>query len=467
MISSVTTILLIDDEQAVLRSFATFFEDCGYRVLEAMSGRDGLELFRKQSPDLVFTDLRMPEIDGFAVLSALKQESPETPVIVISGAGVIAEAIKAVKLGAWDYVSKPVRNLAELEIIAKKALEDRELRNEVAALRDRILDGKLLHPHTFAQILTKDPGMIRIFQYVEAISPSSQPVLVTGQTGTGKELVAEAVHKVSGRNGPFVAVNLGGLDDQMFSDTLFGHLKGAFTGAERVREGMIVQASAGTLFLDEIGELTEVSQVRLLRLLQEQEYFPLGSDTPRKSSARIVAATNRDLAAMVKEGRFRQDLYYRLCTHHVQLPPLSCRKTDIPLLTDHFVSEASTAMNKRTPPIPEELYRYLAAYDFPGNVRELKSMVYDAIARHRNGPLAKESFLQAMGNLSPNNRLSSIETMSCVKASDDRMPTLKEAEEALIKKALELSGGNQGVAARYLGITRQGLNKILNRQKAS
>lgn len=461
------TILLIDDEPAVLSSFAAFFEDCGYEVLQAASGRQGLETFHNCRPDLIFTDLRMPEVDGFTLLSTVKQESPETPVVVISGVGIISDAIRAVKLGAYDFVSKPVRNLAELEIIAKKALETKELRNEVVALRDRFLGGTLRHREPFRSMVTNDPGMTRIFQYIEAIAPSSQPILVSGQTGTGKELVAGAIHAASGRKGQFVALNLGGLDDQMFSDTLFGHLKGAFTGAERVREGMIVQASNGTLFLDEIGELTETSQVRLLRLLQEQEYFPLGSDTPRKCSARVVAATNRDLPVMVREGKFRQDLYYRLCTHHVQIPPLAARKGDLPLLLDHFLEEAAASLNKRKPAVPRELCSYLRTYDFPGNVRELKSMAFDALARHTHGPLSRESFILTMGDRSLPEPLPSDEMRDLFPASGDRFPTLKEAEDTLIARALQLADGNQGVAARYLGITRQGLNKILNRKKNS
>lgn len=464
---AVATILVVDDEIGVLKSFTSFFEDCGYRVLEAMNGREGLDVFRQHRPDLVFTDLRMPELDGLSFLATLKQESPGTPVVVISGTGIVADAIQAVKLGAWDFITKPVCNLAELEIVAKRALEASELRSEVAALSAQILDGTLVRHDVFSSINTCSPAMKRIFQYVEAIASSSQPVLVSGQTGTGKELIARAIHGASGRKGAFVAVNLGGLDDQMLSDTLFGHLRGAFTGAERPREGMIAQASGGTLFLDEIGELTDSAQVRLLRLLQEQEYYPLGSDTPRKSTARVVAATNRDLSALVKDGLFRQDLYYRLCTHHVQMPPLSSRKEDIPLLFDHFLDEAAISMNKPKPFASPDITRYLAAYDFPGNIRELKSMVYDAVACHKHGSLSKEIFIQAMDNdhLPPSGSLSPDQTIDLLSASTERIPTLKEAEEALIRKALMLADNNQGVAARYLGISRQGLNKMLNRQK--
>jgi DNA-binding NtrC family response regulator len=229
---------------------------------------------------------------------------------------------------------------------------------------------------------------------------------------------------------------------------------------------MLAQAAGGTLFLDEIGELAETSQVRLLRLLQEQEYFPLGSDTPRKSQARIVAATNRDLAERVKVGAFRQDLYFRLCTHQVAIPPLAARRGDIPLLLTNFVADAATQLHKEVPQIPAELNRYLAAYDFPGNVRELKSMAFDAVARHTRGLLGKESFLQAMGRHElPEMSPPVTDLAELLDEGSAHFPTLKEAEELLIRRALELAGGNQGVAARYLGITRQGLNKILNREK--
>lgn len=460
--------MIVDDEEEIRKSFSIFFEDSGYRVIEAKNGLDGLDKFRSHHPDLVFTDLRMPQMDGMEFMRRIKEIAPDTPVVVISGIGVVADAVKAVKLGAWDYITKPVISLSELEIVARRALENLELRRQVSALGQKVLVGQVTNKGAFSAIITKDEGMVRIFRYIEAVAPTSQPVLISGPTGVGKELLAQSVHKTSGRSGEFIAVNLGGVDDQVFSDTLFGHVKGAFTGADRLREGVIAQASNGTLFLDEIGELAESSQIKLLRLLQEQEYFPLGSDRPRKTSARVVAATNRDLRAMVEEGRFRQDLYYRLCTHKVQVPPLSCRNGDIELLLALFVREAATALHKDPPVISQELPCYLAAYDFPGNIRELKAMVYDAVARHSRGTLSKEFFLQAMDlQRQSGGKLPAAEVMSRIgDATENRLPTLKEAEEALIQKALELAGGNQGVAARHLGITRQGLNKILNRKRS-
>lgn len=449
-----------------MNSFSIFFEDCGYQVIEAKNGLEGLEKFHHHHPDLVFTDLRMPQMDGLEFMRRIKEVNPDTPVVVISGIGVIAEAIKAVKLGAWDYITKPVVSLTELEIVAKRALETLELRQEVSALRQKVLVGQVQNKDAFSAIVTSDDGMVRLFKYIEAVAPTSQPVLISGSTGVGKELLARSVHSASKRTGDFIAVNLGGLDDQVFSDTLFGHIKGAFTGADRLREGVIAQAANGTLFLDEIGELAESSQIKLLRLLQEQEYFPLGSDRPRKTTARIVAATNRDLRAMVEDGRFRQDLYYRLCTHKIHIPPLSSRKGDIGLLLALFVKEAAAALHKDLPAISQELPCYLSAYDFPGNVRELKAMVYDAVARHNRGVLSKEYFLQSMDSHGQSNSpLPVSEAVSRIGDAGNRLPTLKESEEALIQKALELADGNQGVAARYLGITRQGLNKILNRKR--
>ncbi len=465
--TSVFSILVIDDEITVRKSFAFYFEDIGYHVLEARNGREGLDIFEREKPHLVFTDLRMPIMDGFEFLRQAREMRPETPVIVVSGIGVVSDAIKAVKLGAWDYITKPVYDMEALGLVAKRALETLELRQEVSALRERILDVKLGNPAFFSSIVTNDEKMNRIFHYLEAVAPTNQPVLITGQTGTGKELIAHAVHEASGRKGRFIAVNVAGVDDAVFSDTLFGHVKGAFTGAERHREGMIAQAEGGTLFLDEIGDLSNASQIKLLRLIQEQEYFPIGSDTSKTTNARIVTATNRDLLAMADAGNFRQDLYYRLCAHHVHIPPLSSRLGDLRPLLEFFAEEAASSLGKKTPDISGELCQYLATYDFPGNVRELKSMVYDAVVQHSRGPLSKETFLNKIAkNLAiemPGHPSSGLDLV--FDSAADCLPTLKEAEEALIKKALERSGGNQGLAARYLGITRQGLNKIINRKK--
>jgi DNA-binding NtrC family response regulator len=282
-------------------------------------------------------------------------------------------------------------------------------------------------------------------------------------------LLAQAVHKISGRKGHFIAVNVAGLDDQMFADTLFGHVKGAFSGAEQRREGLLVQAATGTIFLDEIGDLHEVSQIKLLRLLQEGEFYPLGSDAPKKTDARIVAATNRDLRGMIKEGAFRSDLYYRLFAHQVKIPPLRERNDDIPLLLECFLQDAAEVFNKKKPTPPPELRSYLTTYDFPGNVREIRAMVFDAVAKHTRGVLSTESFRQSIGSefsVTAPVQTTSQRSIILRDGAEERTPTLDEAETVLIEQALDLAGGNQGVAATYLGISRNALNKRIIRGRA-
>ena len=246
-------------------------------------------------------------------------------------------------------------------------------------------------------MVTGNKKMRAIFQYVEVVAGTRQPIMITGETGVGKELVARAIHQLSGRKGDYVALNVAGLDDMMFSDTLFGHKKGAFTGADQAREGFIARAAGGTLFLDEIGDLNESSQIKLLRLLQEHEYYPVGSDIVSKSDARIVLATNRDLQKMIAAGKFRNDLYYRLCAHQIHIPPLRERLDDIPQLLDHFLATSAAMVNKKKPTPPPELAVLLSIYQFPGNMRELEALVFDAVARHASGILSMESFRAVIG----------------------------------------------------------------------
>ncbi|MEI6207467.1 MAG: sigma-54 dependent transcriptional regulator [Desulfuromonadales bacterium] len=463
-------LLIIEDEDDIRRGIASFFSDSGYEVITASNGKEGVALFREQQPDIVFTDLRMPFMGGLDVIRTINELSPETPLIVISGTGVIKDAVDALRSGAWDYVEKPVLDLEALEHMADKALEKRLLRNQVAGLKQKLLSGGIHTPESFSAIITRSPVIHNIFQYIEVVAPTHQPVLICGETGTGKELFASAVHKASGRKGKLVALNVAGLDDQMFSDTLFGHTKGAFTGANAARDGMIAQAAGGTLFLDEIGDLKENSQIKLLRLLQEGEYHPVGSDYPRTSDARIVMATHRDLPAMVEKETFRQDLYYRLFAHQISIPPLRERIEDIPVLLDHYLQDAATSLNKSKPSPPPELSAYLKAYRFPGNVRELKAMTYDAVTRHTQGVLSMNSFLDVMGTrpaTSPFPSDAERTRVVIVDASGERMPTLDEAEQTLINQAMYLAKGNQGVAANYLGISRAALNKKLTRRKSN
>ena len=459
-------LLIIDDELDFRESIALYFLDAGYTVFEASNGREGLDVFERECPDIVFTDLRMPVMDGFEFIAELTGSSPDTPIIVISGVGLVKEVIHAMRLGARDYLVKPILDMDALKLVIMRALRESSLLKEIDSLKDKLLSGHLRHQEAFTSITTQNQAMFALMQYLEAIAVTTEPVLITGETGTGKELLAQAVHKISERKGHFVPVNVSGLDDQMFADTLFGHVKGAFSGADQRREGLLAQATGGTIFLDEIGDLHETSQIKLLRLLQEGEFYPLGSDTPKRTDARIVAATHRDLRRMVNEGAFRPDLFYRLFAHQMKIPPLRERNGDIPLLLELFLHDAAKAFGKKKPTYPPELSSYLTVYGFPGNVREMRAMVFDAVARHNQGVLSIDSFRQAIGS----EHSAKAPVIDTSKRSiilrygdEERRPTLDEAETVLIEQALDLAKGNQGVAAACLGISRNALNKKLIR----
>jgi DNA-binding NtrC family response regulator len=294
---------------------------------------------------------------------------------------------------------------------------------------------------------------------VEAIAPSLQPVLICGETGVGKELIGQCIHTLSSREGRLVVVNMAGLDDNVFSDTLFGHVPGAFTGADKARPGLIEQAAGGTLMLDEIGDLAMTSQVKLLRLLQEGDYLSLGSDRTRHSDARIIASTNQDLWALEKQGKFRRDLIYRLSTHTLTLLPLRERLLDLPLLLDRFVCQAAVELEKPIPDIPKTLIEQMESYPFKGNIRELKSMVHDALSRYKKGPITANLFK----GLDLTEKKDSLEDGIHALETGNSLPTLKQASNILVEKAMEEAGGNQSAAAKILGISQQALSKRLQK----
>jgi DNA-binding NtrC family response regulator len=328
------------------------------------------------------------------------------------------------------------------------------------ALRESLLSNDGKTAGFFESIITRDRKMADIFRYITAIAKSDKPILITGESGTGKELFAAAVHAASGRSGELVTVNIAGLDDAMFSDTLFGHKRGAFTGADSDRPGLIERAGGGTLFLDEIGDLPQQSQVKLLRLIEQRKYYPLGADLTRSSDALIVAATNRDLEAACIASNFRQDLYYRLETHRIRLPPLRERRDDLPILVDAFAARAADKFGKAVPAIPPELYELLGTYDFPGNVRELESMVFDAVGRSDGRTLSLDSFKSKVFKKAGKSIVPAVSGISLY-ASLSSLPTLSEAMNGLIREALKRAGGNQGVAAGLLGLSRTALNRRL------
>ena len=460
-------ILLVDDEPSLLRSASLLLRAAGMApILTLEDSRLVLSRLAEDTIGVVVLDLTMPYLSGQALLEQITANYPDIPAIVMTATHDLETAVQCMQAGAIDYLAKPV-DKNRLVSSVRRALELRALREEVCSLKERLLSDTPHQPEAFAEIVTQNPTMQALFRYVEAIARSPQPVLITGETGTGKELMARAVHRLAAPRGDFVAVNVAGLDDQVFSDTLFGHTRGAFTGADRPRDGLITCAEEGTLFLDEIGDLAAVSQVKLLRLLQEGTYYPLGADRPRQSRARLVVATNRDVVQDVHTGTFRKDLYYRLRAHHLQLPPLRARRDDLALLVNHCLAKAAAALHKPVPTPPLALYQLLNTYTFPGNVRELEAMVFDAVARHQGGSLSLQAFkdaIEAERPLRAGDRLSAAALPSLGPWDAEPLPTLHEAEEALMAAALRQAAGNQGVAAGLLGLSRQALNKRLRRR---
>ena len=467
--SAALPILLVDDEPQLLRSASVLLRSSGVKhVVTLDDSRAVMPLLGEQEIGVVVLDLAMPHVTGQELLGEIASGYPDVPVILMTATNDLDTAVQCMQGGAIDYLVKPVEKNRFVSSVTR-ALEIRNLREEVLSLKEHLLTEKLHQRDAFVPIVTQSKAMHAIFRYVEAIAPSRQPVLVTGETGTGKELLARSVHTVSHGQGELVAVNVAGLDDTMFSDTLFGHTKGAFTGADQARSGLITQGADGTLFLDEIGDLAIPSQVKLLRLLQEGTYYPLGADNPRQSSARVIVATNVDIVERVNAGSFRKDLYYRLRAHHLHIPPLRDRQEDLPLLINHFLENAAQELGKPTPTPPAELYGLLKTYAFPGNVRELEAMIFDAVAQHHGGVLSLKTFRSIAFDrrngpddgppASP-----ALENLSSL--FPDSLPTLKEAEQALISEAMQRADGNQGIAAGMLGLTRQALNKRLTRQKS-
>lgn len=459
-------VLLIDDEPNILFSSRTILRSAGIRSVETLDdSRRVMPLLAERSFGVIVLDLFMPHLSGQELLAQIYRRYPHIPVLIMSAADELDLAVDCMKKGAHDYLVKPV-DKARFITSVQRALELRHLRDEVHQLKEQLLSDELENPAIFAPITTCSKKMLALFRYMEVIACSRQPILITGETGTGKELFARTIHALSGLTGNLTCVNVAGLDDNLFSDALFGHERGAFTGADRPRAGLIANAAGGTLFLDEFGDLGEASQVKLLRLLQEQEYYPIGSDVPRKSDARLVVATNRNLQQMMVEDLFRSDLYYRLCAHHIHIPPLRERPEDIPLLLNHFMDEAAREFRKKKPSSNPELPRLLGTYAFPGNIRELRAMVFDAVARHPGGVLSMSSFKNVIC------REQSALPLPAAHPGPDgeslrtlfgRFPTLKEMNASLVEAAMDLANGNQGIAATLLGISRQALNQRLKR----
>lgn len=456
-------VLLVDDEPAWLRSLRLTLERSAgiTNIMSCQDSREVMELLEQHEIGLVLLDLTMPHLSGDQLIALIAERHPEIAVIVISGMNQIESAVNCIKQGAFDYFVKTVEE-DRLVSGVLRAIRMLELERQNREMSSRMLSGELKCPTAFAGIVSTDRAMHAIFSYIEAVALSTEPLLILGESGVGKELIAKAAHTLSGCRGPLISVNVAGLDDVVFADTLFGHMRGAFTGADQPRRGMIEEAVDGTLFLDEIGDLSIASQVKLLRLLQEGEYFPLGSDRPKRLKARVVVATHQNLSLKQENGSFRRDLYYRLCTHMVHVPPLRERKGDLSPLLDHFLEEAARTLGKKKPTPPRELLQLLATYNFPGNVRELKALVYNAVSVHRGRVLSMDTFMKTIIRAdAKQNPSAEARPEQNIFAGVERLPTFGEAAELLVEEAMSRANGNQTIAARLLGISQPALSKRL------
>ncbi|MDI1483843.1 sigma-54 dependent transcriptional regulator [Polyangium sp. y55x31] len=439
------TVLVVDDEPSNLASIEKIFQRDGMRVLTASSARAALDLLRGHRVEVVLTDLMMPGTSGIELLRAIKQLAPDTEVVLMTAYGTVETAVQAMREGAYDFVEKPLKRMTIIKSV-RKAAERRSLVAENRSLRQEL---KLL---TKREIIGSSPALRRVLDVATQAAPSSATVLVLGESGTGKELVARYIHDHSARrHGPFVAVNCSAIPETILEAELFGHERGAFTGAFARREGRFAKAAGGTLFLDEIGELTPSVQVKLLRVLQENEYEPIGGDTVR-ADVRIVAATNKDLRAEIAAGRFREDLFYRLNVIAITVPPLRARREDIPLLVDHFLGVYCAKNNRGRLEAPREVIARLLDYSFPGNVRELENVIERAAVLCRGEKLSVEDLPESIRE----SLAAAPETITFSVGTP-----LDEVERRLIRETLRYAHGDKSVAAQLLGISTRTIYRKL------
>jgi DNA-binding NtrC family response regulator len=469
-----TAILVVDDDPVALEVIQVNLRGHGFEpILTAVSGEQALEIVRSRSVAVMILDLFMPGMGGFEVLSHVARERPWLPVIVVTVSDSVDAAVQCMRQGAFDFMTKPI-DRHRLSSSVSHALRVRDLEDRLVLYSGSPEDDRgPANPALFQEIVTNSPRMRMIFHYIEAIAPSPNSVLITGESGTGKELVARAVHRASARAGEFVAVNVAGLDDAMLSDTLFGHHRGAFTGADKSRSGLVERAAEGTLFLDEIGDLDPASQTKLLRLLQEGEYYPLGSDRPSHAKLRVVAATNADMQQRQRDGRFRKDLYYRLISHRIDIPPLRERPEDIEALASLFARRTAESIGRDEPRLSRAAHALLRSYSFPGNVRELQAIMADAVSR-ATGVVTADLLRDRMHT---SGHADNARVAPTSPDPDDStqiegrfwwqgaFPRLDEVEELLIAEALRRSNLNQSAAARMLGVSQSTLSRRLNKRQ--
>jgi DNA-binding NtrC family response regulator len=451
MIDRAANVLVIDDESSILESLRILLRNEGFTPHVAQGGRQGLEQIAALSPDIVLTDVRMPNVDGIEVLSAVRKQDPGVPVILMTAQATLQSAVQAVNEGAFYYIQKPFRN-DDLVAILRRAAEHRRLRVENQSLKQEI---RRRETSTAGRPVGKSKPWLEVLRLAETVAPTESTVLIQGESGTGKEVIARYIHQLSARvDGSFQSINCGALPEGLLESELFGHVKGSFTGAVRDKQGLFTTAAGGTFFLDEIGETTPATQVKLLRVLQHREVIPVGATEPVPIDTRLIAATNRDLEEMMRRATFRQDLYYRLNVIALHLPPLRERQDDIPLLVDAFLHRLITTRGGGEKVLTDAAAEAISTYQWPGNVREL------------------ENALERAWIMTPGNRIEvgalpeRVIAPNPTRLMDDRAmpnPTLETIERAYILWVLNAEGGNKTRAAESLGIDPSTLHRKLSR----
>jgi len=447
------TVLVIEDDEPQLISLTGFLEHLGFDVISTISSVEGIKIASEQPIDLVLTDYKMPEKNGMDVLREVKKINPEIGVIVMTAYGDIETAVSVMKENAVDYLTKPILDLDNLELIIKKALERKRLVSENRELREKLHD-----KYRFDEIIYVSPEMEGVLNIAGRSANSKASILIYGESGTGKELVAKAIHYTSPRkDAPLVSVNCAALNENLLESELFGHEKGAFTGSDKQRKGRFEQADNGTIFLDEVGEIPLTIQVKLLRVIQEREFERVGGNQTIRVDVRVITATNKNLEKMVSDGTFRQDLFYRLNVISISIPPLRERRSDIPPLVSYFVSKFASENNKEIESISKEAMDVLLKYNYPGNVRELENVIQRAVVMTRGKILTTDDLPIYMKS----NKSEDVLTTEKGRRSLDEI--VEELERKLISEALEQTLGNQSKAAESLGISERNLRYKLKK----
>ncbi|MDI6758848.1 MAG: sigma-54 dependent transcriptional regulator [Candidatus Omnitrophota bacterium] len=441
-------ILIIDDDKDLRFNLSSILKDEGYDVLAVEDGREALKTVQNNSPNLALLDMRLPSMNGMEVLEKFKRIDKDLIIIMLTAYGDVKDAVKAMKLGAFDYIAKPFDN-EELILIIKKALSTQYLSREVKTLRRRLGDRLAIE-----EVMGESPRIKQALKQVEIIAPTNMTVIIQGASGTGKELVAQLIHQKSPRKDkPFVDIDCGAIPETLVESELFGYEKGAFTGAETRKEGKFEQANSGTLLLDEIANLSDAVQMKLLRVIQERRIQHLGGKRDISIDVRIIVASNKNLSEQVRKGRFRDDIYHRLNEFQIELPKLTERKEDIPILAKYFLEEANSEFNKKVNSISSEAMKFLLNYSWPGNIRELRNII-------RRAALSAESDTIEFGNLFLDQTMLASEAINPMKLLDKGVSfeeITKEIEKDLIKSALERSGGNKIKAAEILKMNKKTL----------